>query len=77
MKRKREPLSVDTANGKPTAIRAGRRVYRVNEILDRWVIQGEWWATEKRREYFRVLTDQGACELYSEGDGWHLTKVLD
>jgi hypothetical protein len=77
MKRKQEPLRVESANGGPALIRDGKQVYRVEQILDRWIYQGEWWAEEKRREYFRVLTPRGILELYTTGDSWHLVKVFD
>ena len=57
-------------------------VYRIRAIIDRWVIQGKWWAREEKRCFFLV---QASCEesegyyeiCLSSAQGWVLVGVYD
>lgn len=58
-------------------VRCGRRTYRVERLLEAWVVEGRWWGREERRDYVRLLTDRATVELYRRGDAWRLTRILD
>lgn len=77
MKRRTEEIQVRTARGWPVAIRRGGRQYRVRELLDVWVVQGQWWSDEQKRVCFRLRTDRGIVEIYRSGERWVLSKVMD
>ncbi len=79
MKRIEEPVDVEDRKGWPVRIRRGKRVYRVQKLIDLWVVQGEWWLDEEKRVYFRVLTDKGVMDVYyrDKDKKWVLAKMVD
>ncbi len=78
MNRKRLPVEVVAAeNGLPTRLRLKGRWLPIEQQITSWVIQGQWWSSEVRREYIRVLTSIGTAEVYREGGNWWLSRVLD
>lgn len=47
-------------DGMPRSIRTGKQWYTVNEVVDRWRLQDEWWReTPLDRMYFECLLDDG------------------
>jgi hypothetical protein len=72
-----EPIDVDPPRGRPRRLRWRRRMYAIREIIDFWVSQTHWWRAEERREYLRVLTDDGVFELYRSAGRWTLSRVMD
>ncbi len=79
MKRIEEPVDVEDRKGWPVRIRRGKRVYRVQKLIDLWVVQGGWWLDEEKRVYFRVLTDKGVIDVYyrDKDKRWVLAKMVD
>lgn len=77
VKRRFEPIEVQVKRGWPVSFRWNGRVHRVCEMLDVWVVQGQWWGEEQKRVFFRVRTDRCVVELYRSGDRWVLTKQMD
>ncbi|MGN6485312.1 MAG: hypothetical protein ACTHMX_13030 [Thermomicrobiales bacterium] len=53
------PIAVEAAHGHPVALLRGEGDRRSVEILDRWIIEDEWWRTPIVRHYFAVLTEDG------------------
>jgi hypothetical protein len=76
--RRRDTLAeVEMTGERITRVHCGRRVYRVERLLEAWVVQGRWWGCEERREYVRLLTDRATIEVYRSGATWHLARVVD
>ena len=84
MKLYNEPIQVEVGDdGLPCSFRWRNRVWRVLEVIDRWVLQSGWWKIdgEEKRDYVLVEAeagDESACavELYLGGDGWMLGRVM-
>jgi hypothetical protein len=72
-----EPIHVEPVKGKPRRLRWRRRVYVVEEIIDFWVSQTQWWRGEEKRYYLRLLTDGGTLEVFRSGAGWTMSRVAD
>jgi len=55
------PLRVETdERGRPTAVGlASRALTPIEEVLDRWRIDDEWWRKEVSRSYFHVALEGG------------------
>lgn len=55
--------------------------YDVAQILDRWVLTGEWWEEKPECVYWRIRDARGGVyEIYHEQDGarrWVMYKVYD
>ncbi|GAC1338671.1 MAG: hypothetical protein NVSMB29_04820 [Candidatus Dormibacteria bacterium] len=52
----------------------------VARVVNRWLVETDWWREIVMRDYRRVLTGDGQClELYRDlGDGsWHLSRRYD
>jgi hypothetical protein len=73
-------VTVETAS--PTALRpraaiiAGRRV-AVEQVVDMWLIEDEWWRAPIARLYLQVLLTGGRMEtLFHDriGGGWYLQR---
>ena len=49
---------------------------KVAGIHEYWRIADGWWGDEVRRDYFRIETAQGMCDIYHDtiGNRWYLTK---
>lgn len=78
MNRRRLPVDVEMSReGTLERLRWKGQWTRVERRVTAWVIQGQWWSAEVRREYMRVLTTTGVVEVYREGDTWWLSHVLD
>lgn len=72
-----EPAPADVrtdAHGLPVAVRAGRRVRRVEAVREVWRIDDEWWRRPMAREYVAVVLEDGrSLTLYRdlvEGGWW-------
>jgi hypothetical protein len=48
-----------TKRGYPAAIRTRRGWHNVQEILDVWRIDDEWWRASISRTYYRILLNNG------------------
>jgi hypothetical protein len=45
-------------------------------VIDDWDYLGRWWATEVRRHYQLLETEDGRwLELYREGGGWWVSRA--
>ncbi|CAN5583132.1 hypothetical protein BH23BAC4_BH23BAC4_10850 [soil metagenome] len=77
MKRACTPVEVVQDGERLREIYTGQHCYRVNLILEAWVVEGRWWAAEERREYVRVQTEGPVLELYLAGGQWRIAKVCD
>jgi hypothetical protein len=77
MKRACTPVEVVQDGERLREVYAGKRCYRVDRILEAWVVEGRWWAGEQRREYMRIKTEGPVIELYRSGLQWRLAKVYD
>lgn len=72
-----EPITLGIVKNRLREIRWRKRVFRVSEILERWVSQSKWWADEERRFYLRVLTSAGVLEIYRCGERWVLSRIME
>jgi hypothetical protein len=55
-------------------------VHVVGDVTDRWRIDGEWWRGGVRREYFKLLTEDGwlVVDYHDKAAGvWHLQRGYD
>ena len=79
MKRIEEAVEVEDRKGWPVRIQRGTRIYRVQKLVDVWVVQGHWWLEEEKRVYFRVLTDKGVMDVYRRdiNGAWVMAKLAD
>lgn len=77
MKRVDRPVEARIKKGWPAFIKRDNKFYATRQVIDFWIVQSRWWATEERRIYFRLWTDRGTIEVYRSGDTWVLTKILD
>lgn len=77
MKQQHAAIQVSMHGSLPRELVWEGRTYRVQEVIDAWVVEGKWWEGEVRRRYFRVLTDRGTLDVYRSGEGWILAGVLD
>ncbi|WP_022799556.1 hypothetical protein [Thermus islandicus] len=47
-------------------------------LLDAWRAGGRWWLGEEGRDYFLLEVAGGlVLEVFREGEGWVLSRVLD
>lgn len=68
-----KPLAVIVAEGRPSALVDGAEPITIDDILDRWAVDDEWWRAPIRRRYYRVLVASGAVRtIYHDvvHDGW-------
>ena len=76
-----EPVKVhQDADSVITAFIWRKRLYRVLEVIDRWREPSDWWEEKPVRVFFRVNarnSGTGTYELYSLGEEWFLSRVLD
>ncbi len=76
-----EPIKVHQGrDAMVTAFIWRKRLYRVQEIIDWWREPPDWWSGKAMRLFFRVNAQNasiGTYELYSLGESWFLSKVLD
>lgn len=77
MKRVDRPVEASIKKGWPVRIKRENKFYATRQVVDFWIVQSRWWATEERRIYFRLWTDRGTIEVYRSGDSWVLSKILD
>lgn len=57
-----------------------KRLYRVLEVIGWWREPSDWWNTKAMRLFIRVNaknSSTGTYELYSLGEQWFLSRVLD
>jgi hypothetical protein len=69
-----EPMEVTVRDGKPVVVRIKRRRLRVNEVLNIWRIDEEWWRKTISRLYFLLEMEGGSrVTLFHdlESDGWY------
>ena len=55
-----EGIDVIAADGRPSAVRAGKRTFRVVRILNVWRIDEDWWRKPVSRLYLSLELDNGA-----------------
>lgn len=61
----------------PIRVRWAGRVHTVDRIVDRWVLQGRWWAGEERRLYYRFLLHTGlTIDVYRSGATWRFAGLV-
>lgn len=54
--------------------------HRVEEILEVWRVDIDWWQTRKWRTYFRLATDTGLLVVIFQdliGKKWYLQRLYD
>jgi hypothetical protein len=69
-----EPMEVTVRDGKPVVVRIKRRRLRVNEVLNIWRVDEEWWRKTISRLYFLLEMEGGSrVTLFHdlESDGWY------
>ncbi len=49
---------------------------KVVKVYEQWRIADDWWGDEVRRDYFKIETAQGVCDIYHDtvANRWYLTK---
>jgi hypothetical protein len=78
MKRYNDPVRVELdRRRRPVRVHRRGTAFRVQELVDWWVVEGRWWSGGERRIHFRLSTDHGIIELYSCGDTWTLYRMFD
>jgi len=63
------------AEGRPLRVARARRVLAVDQVLEGWRIDDEWWRAPISRRYFAVVLEDGAhLTLYHDlvGGGWYV-----
>lgn len=73
-------VEVRLTGGAPTAIRPARRWLRVTRVINRWLVEIDWWRVPVRRHYHRCLMADGQClEIYHdlEAHQWRLARRYD
>ena len=68
------PIAVEAEGGRPVALIRGDGDRRPVEIVDRWIIDDEWWRTPIVRHYYTVLTEDGVRHtIFRDGvtDRWY------
>lgn len=55
------------------------RVVQVFEVINSWVIRGNWWGEEVCRCYMALQTDRGYLVVFHNevNDTWHLARQQD
>lgn len=64
---------------RPSAVDSGLGWVRVEEVVERWVVELGWWRIPpgrwQRRAYWRVLLTDGSClDIYRTESGWELAR---
>jgi len=72
-----EPIHVEIKKGWPMRIHRNKQVLTVTRLIDCWVAQGRWWASEEKRIYFQLETRSGAIGIYQSGSQWTLARIFD
>lgn len=64
----------------PAALRTAAGWRRIERVVNRWVVDTDWWRRPVRREYLRCLLEDGeCCEIHrdlQEG-GWTWSRRYD
>jgi hypothetical protein len=72
------PIQVKSgAGGRPLSLRLKGKVWRVQEILDIWQIDDEWWRSRISRRYATLLLEDGRrMTVYRDlvDGGWYLQE---
>jgi hypothetical protein len=64
----------------PAWLRTAAGWCRVERVVNRWVVDTDWWRRPVRREYLRcLLADGECCEIYHDLDdgGWSWSRRYD
>ncbi len=73
-------IEVETGDdGQPRHIR-GEPLAGEVRVVQRWIVEVDWWSQPVSREYWRVLlSDRLMCEIYRDRDEgtWFLERVFD
>ncbi|MBX7214047.1 MAG: hypothetical protein K1X39_08570 [Thermoflexales bacterium] len=77
------PIQVETLDeqGAPRAFGWRGRNWTVERVVQRWMIDTDWWSERGRlrRFYVAVITREGLlCALFHDPEGgWRITRVYD
>ena len=77
MKLTQEDIEVVLKNQQPVRFTWRGKTYCVTEVLERWVVDAEWWGRKVSRVYFRLNTTKGVMEIYRQDGSWMLSHVMD
>lgn len=61
----------------PGLIEWEHRVCVVEQVVDYWKIETQWWGKPVERLYVIVMTDHGIMEIFRERDFWTLYRIHD
>jgi hypothetical protein len=72
------PVDVQCRNDVPTRVQWNGRDYRVESLVECWVVETRWWTdTERRRVYYRLYTQQGILDVFRSDTQWVLARIAD
>ena len=76
-----EPIQTQ-GNPLPTSFHWRGRLFRIDSVVDHWVLKGRWWGQEEQRTYYLVYAETpdttGYFEVCSSTcSGWLLVRVYD
>jgi hypothetical protein len=79
MQQRSVPIQVQCVDGRPSRLVRGDTTYRVESVIECWVLQSRWWTRDgpERRVYYRVDTDRGVVDIYRSNAQWTLARHLD
>ncbi len=77
MKALREEIQVQMRRGRPTRVQRRRRAEPVLDVVDQWVVEGQWWGMERKLVFFRLRTKSATMDVYFEDGAWHLVRLWD
>ena len=55
-----ERIDIVAADGRPSAIRVGKRTFKVVRVLNVWRVDEDWWREPVSRLYLSLELDSGA-----------------
>jgi len=73
------PMTLDDS-GNPATFRWREQIHPVQHIANRWRVDGYWWDSRVRREYFKLTTETGwLVILYRDlsTSAWFLQRLYD
>jgi len=77
MKALREDMAVHLRGGRPIRVRWRNRTEPVIDIVDQWIVEGQWWGKERKLVFFRLRTASASMDVYFEDGAWHLAQLWD
>lgn len=72
-----EPIAVTHVGRRVATFRWRGRTFTVRAVADTWTWRGRWWQGERRRTYHLLDCVEGMIEVYTDGQTWTLSRIID